>query len=77
MSMINQTSPRLDKAFKLLDFVFDITETHATVISNGNKYRVNHRTKSCICRDSVCRHIQCKHLYAVLIKIGEMKVDKV
>lgn len=70
---------RLDKAFDLLDHgkVIDVTDTHATVISNGNKYRVNYRKNICPCKDNQCRKIKCKHLYAVLIDRGIMKVVKV
>lgn len=74
---VNESQQRLSKAFKLVAQVFDDDGTHATVISNGNKYKVNHRTKECSCKDNQCRKITCKHLYAVLIKTGKMKVNKV
>lgn len=73
----NETQKRLEKAFKLLDKVIDITNTHATVLSNGHTYRVNHRTNNCPCEDNQIRKLKCKHLYAVLIKTGKMKTVKV
>ena len=75
--MINESNTRLTKAFDLLDSVIDIDDTFATVISNGNKYKVNYRTNECLCKDATCRKLKCKHLYAVLIKTGIMKVAKV
>lgn len=75
--LANESQQRLAKAFQLLGHVVDITPTHATVISNGNKYRVNHVTGECLCKDATCRNIKCKHLYAVLIKTGKMKVAKI
>ena len=75
--MINQSNPRLTKAFDLLDSVIDIDDTFATVISNGSKYKVNYRKLICPCKDNSCRKIKCKHIYAVLIKTGIMKVVKV
>ncbi len=73
----NESIKRLEKAYTLLDKVFDITETHATVLSNGHKYRVNHRTNNCQCTDNQTRKIKCKHLYAVLIVTDKMKTVKV
>lgn len=73
----NESIKRLEKAYLLLEKVVDITETHATVLSNGNKYRVNHRTNSCPCTDNKMRKIKCKHLYAVLIVTNKMKTVKV
>lgn len=75
--MINQSNPRINKAFDLLDNIVDIDATSATVISNGHKYKVNYRKLICPCKDNQCRKIKCKHIYAVLIKTGIMKVVKV
>ena len=77
VTVINQTNPRLTKAFDLLDYIVDIDGIFATVISNGHKYKVNYRKNICQCKDASCRKIKCKHIYAVLIKTGIMKVAKV
>ena len=76
---VNESQKRLEKAFVLVDNdkVIDITDTHATVLSNGNKYRVNHRTNNCRCVDNQIRKIKCKHIYAVLIVTNKMKTVKV
>ena len=75
--MINESNPRLTKAFELLDSVIDIDGTFATVISNGQKYKVNYRKLICPCKDNQCRKLKCKHIYAVLIVTGIMRVVKV
>ena len=73
----NESIKRLERAYKLLDNVIDNDGTFATVISNGHKYKVNHRTNECPCTDNQVRKIKCKHIYAVLIKTNKMKTVKV
>jgi|APSaa5957512535_1039671.scaffolds.fasta_scaffold89118_5 hypothetical protein len=76
---MKKPTTRLDKAFSIVDHdrIFDVTDTHATVISNGSKYRLNHKINYCPCKDNRMNKMKCKHLIAVDIFRGTMKTVKV
>jgi hypothetical protein len=63
--------PRLARASDLKEIFnafqknFDGTFTVTSQWTPGKSYKVDPRTDSCSCPDSVYRRIQCKHLLAV------------
>ena len=85
MSQINESIPRLEKAWKLVldGSVFVSREKHfkATVRGSGSmSYQVNLALGTCQCRDhQIHPEFFCKHLHALDImekmRIGEIEVE--
>ena len=65
---INQSQPRLEKAFKNLDRVCNVSQGKFYVQSDSRPdkfYEIFDDVLTCQCEDSSFNNVKCWHLYAV------------
>ena len=71
--MYNQTIPRLEKAFKLIDDKQVVLLESPKAVVHGNRpYHVNYVEETCECEDHVYRNLKCKHIWAVTLKLQQL-----
>ena len=71
--MYNQTIPRLEKAFKLIEGKKVVLLFSPNAVVHGSKqYHVNYVEETCECEDHIYRNIKCKHIWAVTLKLQQL-----
>ena len=71
--MYNQTIPRLEKAFKLIEGKKVVLLFSPNAVVHGSKpYNVNYVEETCECEDHIYRNIKCKHIWAVTLKLQQL-----
>jgi len=71
--MYNQTIPRLEKAFKLIEDRQVVLLLSPNAVVHGSKpYHVNYVEETCECEDHIYRNIKCKHIWAVTLKLQQL-----
>lgn len=70
-SLVNQTQPRLEKAFKLIESGSVVLLEYGRAVVHGSEpepYDVNFTRETCTCYDNNVAGNKCKHIWAAQLQ---------